>query len=161
MNILFIQTGGTIDKEYPKKTQGYAFEIGAPAVHKILKNLNPSFDLEVLSCCKKDSLEITDSDRSRLVHMINSHSFTKIIVTHGTDTIIDTGLFLEKHVKNKTVLLTGAMLPERFKDSDAAINLGAAIAAVQLKPSGVFIAMHGIVKSPGLIQRNIKTGNYY
>ena len=116
MRILFIQTGGTIDKSYPKKTQGYAFEIGSPAVHRILKMLNPSFEFEIITCCQKDSMDITDTDRARLVELVNTHSFSKIVVTHGTDTMISTGLFLEKHIKNKTVLLTGAMLPERFKE---------------------------------------------
>lgn len=161
MNLLFIQTGGTIDKDYPKKTKGWAFEFGEPASRRILEKLNPSFDYEILTAFQKDSLEITDSDRMYLAELIQNREEKKIIITHGTDTMIETAIFLSKSIKNKLIIITGAMLPERFSNSEASINLGSAIAAANLLDKGIFITMHGIVKPFSEIKRDLKTGNYY
>ena len=74
MKLVFIQTGGTIDKDYPNKTKGWAFEFGEPATNRILKKLNPSFEYTVITAFQKDSLEITDQDRNELVGLINSEN---------------------------------------------------------------------------------------
>ncbi|QDO93147.1 asparaginase [Formosa sediminum] len=161
MKLVFIQTGGTIDKEYPHTTKGWAFEFGAPAVTRILEKLNPSFEYEIVSVCKKDSLEITDHDRANIAKLINESPESKYVVTHGTDTMIETAKYLEQHVKNKIVVITGAMLPERFYNSDAAIQLGTAIATTNLVKSGIYVAMHGVVKSSSDIKRNLKTGQFF
>ncbi|WP_299776568.1 asparaginase domain-containing protein [uncultured Formosa sp.] len=161
MKLIFIQTGGTIDKEYPHTTKGWAFEFGAPATIRILEKLNPSFKYEIVTACQKDSLEITDDDRTNLAKLINKYPERKFIVTHGTDTMIETAKFLEAHVKNKLIVITGAMLPERFYTSDAPIQLGTAIATANLIDTGVYIAMHGIVKRASDINRNLETGQYY
>ena len=108
MKITFIQTGGTIDKDYPKTTKGYAFEFGEPATRRILEKLNPSFEYEILTACQKDSLEITDDDRQELVNLINANSADKFIITHGTDTIIETANFIFSKIKHKVIILTGA-----------------------------------------------------
>lgn len=159
--VVFIQTGGTIDKDYPQTTRGWAFEFGEPASARILEKLNPSFAYEVISSFQKDSLEITDEDRMNLVELITNRAERKYIVTHGTDTMLETAAFLLNHVKNKLIILTGAMRPERFTNSDAPVNLGCAIASAALLNSGVYIAMHGIVKSSTVIKRDLKTGKYY
>ncbi|MFC2116245.1 asparaginase domain-containing protein [Bacteroidota bacterium] len=161
MKITFIQTGGTIDKDYPHTTKGWAFEIGEPAVTRILQKLDPSFDFEVITAFRKDSLEITDEDRASLAELINKLESTKIIITHGTDTMIETASCLDHEVKDKLIVITGAVRPEKFSDSEAPINLGSAIATANLKDKGVYIAMHGIVKPYDKIQRNVNTGKFY
>ncbi len=161
MKLIFIQTGGTIDKDYPHTTKGWAFEFGEPATHRILEKLNPSFEYEVLTSCQKDSLEITMEDRMNLADLIKNHEEKKFIITHGTDTMIETAAFLKENIKDKLIIITGSMLPERFSNSEAAINLGCAIATANLMEKGVFITMHGIVKNNTEIKRNLETGKYY
>lgn len=161
MKIIFIQTGGTIDKDYPHTTKGWAFEFGDPAFNRILTKLNPSFEYSVLTAFQKDSLEIDNNDRKTLVNLIDSQPSNKIIITHGTDTMKETAEFLSKHIQNKIIVITGAMRPEQFSNSDAPVNLGCAIAAVNLLNEGIYIAMHGIVKSYDLIRRDLETGKYY
>lgn len=161
MKIVFVQTGGTIDKDYPHTTKGWAFEFGEPATHRILEKLNPSFEYEVITSCQKDSLEITEEDRMNLANLIQNHEGNKFIITHGTDTMMETAAFLRERIKDKLIIITGAMLPERFSNSEAPINLGCAIATANLKEKGVFIAMHGVVKADSEIKRNLETGKYY
>jgi len=161
MRILFIQTGGSIDKDYPQQTKGWAFEIGSPAARRMLERLNPSFDYEVVSCFKKDSLEITEGDRESLAQLILDHPGDRIIITHGTDTMLETAKYLDSRVRDKLIVITGAMRPERFVDSDADINMGAAIATVQLMTSGIYIAMHGVVNPFSEMNRDMQTGKYY
>jgi L-asparaginase len=144
MKIAFIQTGGTIDKDYPKSEKGWAFEIDEPAYLRILKKLNPSFEYSSVLGLKKDSTEITQSDRQKLFDLCKSIGYHRIIITHGTDTLLETATFLQK-ISGKVIVLTGAMRPERFTNSDASINLGIAIGAVQVLTEGVYIAMHGLV----------------
>ncbi len=161
MKIIFIQTGGTIDKDYPHTTKGWAFEFGEPATKRVLEKLNPSFEYEIVTAFQKDSLEINDDDRKLLATLINKQTCNKIIVTHGTDTMMETATFLDQSVKNKLIIITGAMRPEQFTNSDAPVNIGAAIGAAQLLTDGVYIAMHGVVKPFHAIKRNLDTGKYY
>lgn len=161
MKLVFIQTGGTIDKDYPQKTKGWAFEFGEPATSRIMVKLNPSFEYEIVTSCQKDSQEITEEDRANLMGLIKKFENSKFIITHGTDTMLETAAFLKEHIKDKLIIITGSMLPERFSNSDAPINLGCAIAAANILEKGVFIAMHGIVKPNTEIKRNLKTGKYY
>lgn len=162
MKIIFIQTGGTIDKDYPQTTKGWAFEFGEqPAFGRILEKLNPSFEYKLITAFQKDSLQITNDDRQALVDLIKNFKDDKFIITHGTDTMIETAFYLSKHVKNKRVVITGAMLPERFSNSDASINLGSAIGAINVLDNGIYIAMHGIIKTFDKINRNLDTGKYY
>ena len=161
MKLIFIQTGGTIDKDYPHTTKGWAFEFGEPATIRILEKLDPSFEFDVITSCQKDSLEITDQDRQDLADLINKQDGNKFIITHGTDTMMETATYLSERVGDKLIVITGAMCPERFSNSEAPINLGCAIAAANLIEKGVFIAMHGIVKTHTEIKRNLVTGKYY
>lgn len=161
MKIVFVQTGGTIDKDYPHTTNGWAFEFGEPASTRILERLNPSFDYKIITAFQKDSLQITNIDRELLKDLIINSKENKFIITHGTDTMIETASYLEKYVEDKLLVITGAMLPERFSNSDASINLGCAIGAINLLKKGVYIAMHGIVKPINQINRDLKTGQYY
>lgn len=161
MRITFIQTGGTIDKDYPRSSGGYAFEFGEPATDRLLARLNPSFDFDVKTACQKDSTEIDDGDRQKLAEMIAADANAKIIVTHGTDTMFETAAFLAERVHDKLIVITGSMRPERFADSDAPLNVGCAIATANLCDTGVYIAMHGIVKRHDEMQRDMTTGKYH
>lgn len=144
MKILFLQTGGTIDKDYPSgdDNHGYGFEITTPAYERILKRVNPSFEYETKAILQKDSLDITDEDRQSILQACKQSEAEKIVITHGTDTMIQTAALLAE-LTNKTIVLTGAMLPELFKDSDADFNLGCAVGAVTSCQPGVYIAMNG------------------
>jgi L-asparaginase len=159
MKILFIQTGGTIDKDYPKTTKGYAFEIDEPAVKRILEKIKPDFNYEILPLMRKDSLDITNNDRKKILQSCIEADTDKIIITHGTDTMIESAKFLSS-IKNKSIVLTGAVKPERFKDSDAEFNLGVAIGAVNELKNGIYIAMNGRIIPAGNIQRDNLTGKF-
>ncbi|MEM6966908.1 MAG: asparaginase domain-containing protein [Bacteroidota bacterium] len=161
MKITFIQTGGTIDKDYPKTMKGYAFEFGVPATQRILEKIHPPFDYNIITAFQKDSLAITDDDRQELVDLILKQDTSNIIITHGTDTLVMSARFIFSQIKNKVIVLTGAMRPERFTNSDADLNLGGAIVAVQTLPNGVYIVMNGIVAAFDKIQRNLETGQFY
>ncbi len=146
MKITFVQTGGTIDKDYPKgKTNhGYEFEITDSAFYPILKKVKPAFEYEVISVLKKDSLDITDEDRETIYSAIESIKNDKIVISHGTDTIHLTAEKLSK-ISGKTIVLTGAMLPEKFYDSDAEFNVGMAVGASETLDNGVYIALYGTI----------------
>ena len=159
MKMLFIQTGGTIDKDYPKNLGGYAFEISDPAIKRILHKLNPSFEYEVLPLIKKDSMDLDEADREMLFDVIQRSSDDKIIITHGTDSMIETASDLAK-IADKVIVLTGAMRPEKFTDSDADINIGLALGAVQTKAAGVYIAMHGCIFKWNEVTRHPESGQF-
>jgi len=159
MKVLFIQTGGTIDKDYPKTTKGYAFEISEPAVKRILVKVNPSFDYEILSVLKKDSMDINDEDRDKIYKVCKESKIDKIVITHGTDTMIETAQKLSS-IKDKTIIITGAMRPEQFSNSDASFNIGMAVGALNILKSGIYIAMHGRVYSWDKVKRDMKTGQF-
>lgn len=159
MKIVFIQTGGTIDKDYPRKDKGYAFEIGEPAVERIMQKVHPNFDFNVVSVLKKDSLDITDSDRGKIYKACLKTDSKKILITHGTDTMIETAKKLGT-IKNKVIILTGAMKPEKFSDSDAAFNVGTAIGALNVLDKGVYIAMNGRIYPWNKVERNMETGEF-
>jgi L-asparaginase len=159
MKIAFIQTGGTIDKDYPRAKGGYAFEIGEPAVKRILQRIIPNFDFEMISILKKDSLDITEEDREKIHDACEKTAVNRIIVTHGTDTMIETAEKLSS-IKGKVIVLTGAMKPERFVDSDASFNLGSAVGAVNVLQNGVYISMNGRIYPWNKVKRNSHTGQF-
>ena len=159
MKILFIQTGGTIDKDYPKSIGGYAFEITSPAFLRILEKANPGFDFEYECLFRKDSLEIDDADREKLLILCQNTPHRNIIITHGTDTMIQTGRYL-REIHNKTIIITGSMKPERFKDTDASFNLGMAVGAIIHAVPGVHIAIQGTVSPIDSIMRDPQSGTF-
>lgn len=159
MKLLFIQTGGTIDKAYPKTHLGYAFEIAQPAFEPILKSAQVTFDYDVITAFRKDSTEITDEDRLKLKQIIKDAEHTKIVVTHGSDTLIDTAQFIGK-TPGKTIVLTAAFLPEAFKNSDADFNMGMAVAVAQSNEEGIFITMNGGVFGPNNCRKNEENGKF-
>jgi L-asparaginase len=159
MKILFIQTGGTIDKDYPRLTKGYAFEITEPAVRRILGKIQPVFENEISTLMQKDSLDITDEDRAKLLTACRNADEEKIIITHGTDTMIETARYLAV-IKDKVIILTGAMRPERFSDSDADFNIGVAVGAVQTLSNGIYVVMNGMVYPADKVKRDLNTGRF-
>jgi len=144
-------TGGTIDKVYFDALSEY--QIGDPVVNNILKEALAKFDFNVASILKKDSLEITDEDRELIYKEVVAESCEHILITHGTDTMINTAQRLEE-IKDKTIVLTGAMQPARFRNTDAIFNVGYAISAAQHLPHGVYLAMNGQIFTPDAVQKN-------
>ena len=149
MHITFIQTGGTIDKDYPRgeTNHGYEFAITDAAVKSILPYCHAMFTYDVIEVAKKDSLDLTDTDRADILKAVLEAPSNQIVITHGTDTMVKTAEVLSKSVTGKTVVLTGAMLPEKFSNSDARFNVGMAVAGTQSLPSGIYIALYGCVVS--------------
>jgi len=151
MFIRFITTGGTIDKIYFDALS--QFEVGESQVEHILREGLVQFDYEIVSLLQKDSLEITDADRSTLRSYIEEDDAGLYVVTHGTDTMAETARELEG-MSDKTIVLTGALTPARFRTTDAIFNVGMAVAAVQVAPPGVYIAMSGQVFAAGEVRKN-------
>ena len=152
MKIKFFATGGTIDKIYFDATS--EFQVGDSELTRLLQEANVNFDFELDSLLRKDSLDLTLADRLLIRRQIETEACDRILVTHGTDTMIDTALEL-LGVPAKTVVLTGSMQPARLRVSDAMFNIGYAVAAVQLLPPGVYIAMNGQLFDPSHARKNI------
>ncbi len=144
-------TGGTIDKVYFDAISEY--QIGDPVVQDILKEALVQFPFDIESILKKDSLDITGDDRDLIYSRVNEEACSHILITHGTDTMIDTAQRL-KAIKNKTIVLTGAMQPARFRNTDAIFNIGYTIAAAQHLSAGIYLAMNGKIFTPEAVQKN-------
>ncbi|MFW2421905.1 MAG: asparaginase domain-containing protein [Porticoccaceae bacterium] len=140
MKIALFTTGGTIDKIYFDALS--EFTIGEPQAEQLLLQAGVNVEFTQTALLRKDSLELTDQDRLLIAQSVSEAPEEHIIVTHGTDTMVETGHAL-KEITNKTIVLAGAMQPAAMRESDAAFNLGFAVAAVQLASAGVYIAMNG------------------
>jgi L-asparaginase len=151
MDIVFLTTGGTIDKVYFDALS--RFEVGETVLGKVLREGGVSFEFEVIPLMRKDSLEMRDADRETIRAAVAARPEHRIIVTHGTDTMVETGRALAA-IPDKTIVLTGALSPARFQASDAVFNIGMAVAAVQTCPPGVWIAMSGLVFPYDRVQKN-------
>ncbi|MEO0318636.1 MAG: hypothetical protein RL404_2313 [Pseudomonadota bacterium] len=140
--ILILTTGGTIDKAYFDALSEYQIaESGIPALLKEARVARPVRVVEVL---RKDSLDLTDADRAAIARTVAEAPESRIVITHGTDTMTDTAKVLAE-IPGKCMVLTGALAPARFAESDAAFNLGMAVATAQIARPGVYIAMSGQV----------------
>jgi L-asparaginase len=140
LKIKIFSVGGTIDKIYFDAKSTY--EVGPPNISRVLSDLSLNIDYSVSSLFQKDSLEMTDADRAIVFKNVRDAEEDLIIITHGTDTMVDTAKVLSE-IKDKTIVLTGALEPALFKTSDAIFNIGCAIAAVQSLPANVYVAMNG------------------
>ncbi len=150
-SVLIVTTGGTIDKVYfDAKSE---FEVGDSVVGRLLEQAHVRQPFEIVPLMRKDSLELTDADRARIAETISSRSETRVVVTHGTDTMTDTAAVLEG-LSGRTVVLTGALAPARFAESDAVFNVGMAFGAVQSLPNGVYICMNGQVFRAGEVVKD-------
>jgi L-asparaginase len=140
--IVVITTGGTIDKAYFDALSLY--QVGETVVDKLLRIAQVTYPYRIVQLLRKDSLELTDGDRKALLRHIANADSSRILITHGTDTMTETARFLAP-LNRKTIVLTGALSPARFSESDATFNLGMAFAVAQTAPPGVYVAMNGHV----------------
>lgn len=157
MHIRFISTGGTIDKIYFDELS--QFEVGESQLEHILREGLVEFEYDIVPLMKKDSLQIKEADRRILRDYIEADDGTHYIVTHGTDTMPETAEYLSK-VEGKTIVLTGALTPARFRTTDAMFNIGMAVAAVQTLEPGSYIAMSGQVFKAGTVRKNRKENRF-
>ncbi len=151
MFIRFITTGGTIDKIYFDALS--QFEVGDSQIKHILTEGLVEFEFDIVPMLQKDSLELTDDDRKQLRDFIAQDDADRYVITHGTDTMPQTAEMLAD-LPNKTIILTGALTPARFRTTDAVFNVGMAVAAAQVCQSGVYIAMSGQVFPAGKVRKN-------
>jgi L-asparaginase len=159
MKITIFTTGGTIDKDYATGAGTYNFEVSEPAAKRILDIANPGFQYDIRVLLKKDSLDMTDADRQRIYDACKNAADDKIIITHGTDTMIETARKLSG-IKNKAIVLVGSSKPAKFSDSDAHFNLGTATGGISVLASGIYIAMNGEISAWNRVMKNPKTGKF-
>lgn len=151
MQIKILTVGGTIDKEYFDKKSDY--QVGASNIGRLLKEVNMTANYDIESVMRKDSLEMTDNDRLHIAEKIEKMDCDRILITHGTDTMVDTAKTLA-HINDKTIVLTGAMQPLLFRDSDAVFNIAFALGALSSKPNGIYIAMNGHIFTSNNVIKN-------
>ncbi len=156
--IKILITGGTFDKVYDENKQVLRFQ--QTHVPHVLKEGRCRLETEVVTLMLKDSREMTDADRDILANYCNAATETKLIVTHGTDTMDKTAEYLAQRCKGKTIVLTGAMVPYAFGSSDGLFNLGCALAFVQTLPAGVYVAMNGQCFAAGNVKKNTESGYF-
>lgn len=152
MKLHILTTGGTIDKIYFDAKSDYT--VGEPMIADILRASGALIDFEVTQLFQKDSLEITQEDRDRIVQVVRESPHRHFIITHGTDTMVETQDALASVVEDKVVVLVGSLSPARFKGTDAEFNIGVALGAVQTLPPGAYITMNGRVFKPGTVRKN-------
>jgi L-asparaginase len=155
MHIQIFTTGGTIDKVYFDARSEY--EVGEPQVLQILQEAGVAFTYGVEVLMQKDSLDLTDADRAFIARRVAQAEAEHVILTHGTDTMVETALAVAAALgpePGKTVVLVGSLTPARFKATDAEFNVGFAAAAVQTLPPGVYVAMNGCVFRPEAVRKN-------
>ncbi|MDX2000914.1 MAG: asparaginase domain-containing protein [Chitinophagales bacterium] len=156
MAIRIFVTGGTFDKEYDMITGRLYFkDTHLPEIFKLGRC---SLDINIRTLMMIDSLEMTEADREIVVRNCRMCDESQIVITHGTDTMVDTAKVLEAAGIGKTIILTGAMIPYKFGSSDGFFNLGNALAFAQALPQGVYIAMNGKYFKADNVYKNQKTG---
>ena len=156
MTIRIFITGGTFDKEYNEITGQLYFN--DTHLHDLLDMGRSKVSVEIRTLMMVDSLEMTDEDRELIAHQCNQCEEDKIVLTHGTDTMSETAKMLAQKVKDKTIILTGAMIPIKFGSSDGLFNLGSALAFAQTLPVGVYVAMNGRYFNWNNVRKNKQTG---
>lgn len=156
MAIRIFITGGTFDKEYNELTGELFFK--DTHLPEMLKLGRCQLEVEIRTLMMIDSLEMTDMDRELIADHCIKCAEEYIIITHGTDTMSETARLLEQRVQNKTIVLTGAMIPYKFGSSDGLFNLGSAMAFVQALPKGVYVAMNGKYFNASNVRKNRQTG---
>ena len=155
--IEILTTGGTIDKIYFDAKS--SFQVGDSPIGELLKEANLTIDVKVTAVLRKDSLEMTDDDRLLIRRAAEASISPQLVITHGTDTMLQTGCALQG-IAEKTIVLTGAMQPARFRATDALFNVAAALTAVQILPPGVYIAMNGRIFDPRRARKNVAENRF-
>jgi L-asparaginase len=156
--IRILITGGTFDKEYDELNGRLFFKDSH--LPEMLALGRCRLDLEIRTLMMIDSLEMTAADRDLIAEQCLAAPGSRIIVTHGTDTMAETAVLLATRVMDKTVVVTGAMIPYKFGSSDGLFNLGSALAFVQTLPPGVYVVMNGRCFPAGTVRKNKKTGSF-
>jgi L-asparaginase len=149
--------GGTIDKVYFDAKSKY--EVGAPAVGRILLDMNVGFEYRVVPLMAKDSLDMDDADRRIIAKAVSECQTREVVITHGTDTMVKTANALGS-VGDKVVVLTGSLAPAIFRDSDAQFNVGVALGAVQSAKPGIYIAMNGCVFNANKVIKDVENNRF-
>jgi L-asparaginase len=157
MDIAIFTTGGTIDKVYFDARGQY--QVGAPMVRELLSHARLPSLPPIVELLRKDSLEMTEQDRRNIRAAVAACSARRVLVTHGTDTMVETARALAG-IADKTIVLTGALQPGRFNDSDAAFNLGLAFGAVQLCSPGVYVVANGTVFPAAAVRKNLELNRF-
>jgi len=158
MTIRIFITGGTFDKEYNELTgQLYFKDTHLPNLLEMGRN---RVSVKIRTLMMIDSLEMTTEDRELIAYQCEQCEEKNIIITHGTDTITDTAQLLAKKIKDKTIVLTGAMIPIKFGSSDGLFNLGSALAFAQTLPVGIYLAMNGRYFTWNNVRKNKQTGMF-
>jgi len=151
MKIHVLTTGGTIDKVYfDAKSE---FEVGPPMIAELLKEAHVTAEVTVEPVLAKDSLELSDADRALIRERVAACESDRILITHGTDTMVETAKTLAG-IAGKTIVLTGSMQPARFRNTDAVFNVGFALGVVQVLPPGVYLAINGRVFDAAHVRKN-------
>jgi L-asparaginase len=158
MAIRIFITGGTFDKEYNEITGQLYFN--DTHMHDLLEMGRSKVVVEIRTLMMIDSLEMTNEDRELIAYQCINCDENKIVITHGTDTMADTAKMLAQKVKDKTVILTGAMIPIKFGSSDGLFNLGSALAFAQTLPPGIYVAMNGRYFNWDNVRKNKQTGMF-
>ena len=156
MAIRIFITGGTFDKEYNELNGKLYFKDSH--LGDLLEMGRSKVPVEIRTLMMVDSLEMTEDDRELIIHQCNNCDETQIVITHGTDTMADTAKALAQKVPDKTIILTGAMIPIKFGSSDGLFNLGSALAFAQTLPAGVYVAMNGRYFNWDNVWKNKQTG---
>jgi L-asparaginase len=151
-------TGGTFDKEYNELNGTLYFN--ETHLFEMLTLGRSRLDLSIQTLMLKDSLDFEEADRQLIANACNETTASKILITHGTDTMTNTASYLAKHCPNKTIVLTGAMVPYKFGSSDGMFNLGSALAFAQVLPTGIFIAMNGKIFEADKVIKNTNRGEF-
>ena len=151
-------TGGTFDKAYNELTGELFFKDSH--LPEMLKLGRCNLDVQVRTLMMIDSLHMTDDDRQIILRQCRSAPENRIVITHGTDTMVETAGVLARRVTDKTIVLTGAMIPYKFGSSDGLFNLGSALAFAQTLPPGVYVAMNGRCFAWNRVRKNRKTGMF-
>lgn len=156
MTIRVFATGGTFDKNYDYINGRLFFEdTQLPEMFRLGRN---TIDINLRTLMMIDSLEMTEEDRSVIAHNCKTCEEKHILITHGTDTMVETARVVAQLGLEKTIVLTGAMVPYRFGSSDGFFNLGSALAFAQTLPSGVYVVMNGRYFTCNNVRKNRQTG---
>ncbi|MFZ2189639.1 MAG: asparaginase domain-containing protein [Candidatus Magasanikiibacteriota bacterium] len=156
MKIQIFVTGGTFDKEYNELTGELYFK--DTHLSEMLNLGRNKVETDVKTLMMMDSLDMTEMDRINIMENCKKSTSDKIIITHGTDTMVATAKLIAAEIKDKTIVLAGAMIPYKFGSSDGLFNLGAAIAYVQTLPPNVYVVMNGKYFIYDNVQKNKKLG---
>jgi L-asparaginase len=149
-------TGGTFDKEYNELNGKLYFK--KTHLHEMLALGRSQLKVDIETIMMKDSLEMSNDDRNTIVQQCLESDESKILITHGTDTMVETATLLAKKITTKTIVLTGAMIPYKFGSSDGLFNLGSALSFLQSLPHGIYIAMNGNIFNWNNVKKNKQLG---